>query len=188
MRPLRRLFGVTVLSALAWCLTRPVPTVHAWQLGACADYDRTTENPCASCCLGGTIVSNVTDDFVNGPGTEILVSQYMDCGTSGSCIGGNAYCQNFSYEQAIDDPADCCLPSGTPCNQGTCCSGLICLSDNTCGQCIQDGTSCSSNTDCCSGFCNPDTNTCGELCGLTDAYCSVDSDCCSYFCNGGYCE
>ncbi len=185
MKPVTRLFAVAVLAASTWWCMKPVPVVQAQ--GQCANFDRQYENPCDSCCLGGTDESDVTDGFTNGPGMETLQSNSLDCGTSGDCIGGNAFCRNFGYLQALDDP-NCCLTSGTPCNQGTCCSGLICLLSNTCGVCIQDGSYCSSSADCCSEFCNTDSNTCGYVCGLSDSICSIDSDCCSYACIDGYCE
>ncbi len=189
MRPVVRLFTIAVLSTCAWWCMRPVPAVHA-QIMECNAYDRQDEDPCDTCCSVGTYQQNVTDGFVNGPGMQTIVENSEDCGTSVSCPGPNpnGYCGTTFFNQAVDDPADCCLPEGSPCNQGICCDDLVCLSNNSCGQCLQDGSSCYYDTDCCSEFCNSDSNTCGPACGLSGDYCSVDSDCCSYACFGGYCQ
>ncbi len=190
MKPATRLLTVAVLVACAWWRMRPVPAVHA-QIMQCDSYDRRTDYPCNSCCsAGNTSFNNITDGFVEGAGMETIVQTYQDCGKSVSCPGPypDQYCGPTYFNRAVDDPAECCLPSGDPCNQGTCCAGLICLSGNVCGPCIQDGNSCYYDTDCCSGWCNPDSNTCGEPCGLTGEYCSDDSDCCSYACFGNYCQ
>lgn len=189
MKSVSKLLAVAIFAACTWWCVRSVPAVHA-QIMSCNEYDTQDENPCDPCCLGGATEPNVTNGFVNGDGIESLSTQSLDCGLSGSCQGPNpnGYCGQTEYLQANND-ADCCLPSGYPCNQGYCCGGLVCLSNNTCGLCNQDGDSCASEADCCSGFCNAETGTCGTGgCGLTDDYCSVDSDCCSYSCVGGYCE
>lgn len=187
MRPVTRLFAVTVLAACAWWCMRSVLTVHAQ--GQCGSFDTSYENPCPTCCLGGTDQRNVTDGFSNGAGMESVTTEYLPCGKSGDCPGPdpNRYCADPPYLVANPDPS-CCLPSGSPCNQGTCCDDLICLSNNSCGQCTQNGSYCSNSTDCCSAFCNTDSNTCGFQCGLTDSICSIDSDCCSGSCIDGYCE
>lgn len=160
MRPLIYLSRITVLTACAmWLLTR-TPIVHA-QLQNCSKFN--TENGaivCPSCCSSSPSVMSWTDGTSEGAGTQVLTTMYASCGSAtGSCPSGTQYtgCGSEPWLQAVDDPAECCLLSGTPCNQGTCCTDLICLSSNICGACRTTGQTCGATSDCCSGECNGGT-------------------------------
>jgi hypothetical protein len=168
MRSLTNFLRIAVLTACAiWLITR-APTVHA-QLQNCPKLN--TEKGvevCNSCCSSQPSVSNWTDGTSEGAGTQTLETMYANCGSStNSCPRGTQYtgCGSQPWYEAVDD-ASCCLPSSTPCNQGTCCSGLVCLSSGSCGTCYQNGTSCSLNSDCCAGTCQGHKcGQCGNLCG-----------------------
>src|SRR5579875_2394255 len=164
MKHLKNLSRIAVFAtSIIWLMTR-ASVVYA-QLQECYTYNAEEGNPCDTCCNGGSDEQGVSDGTITGPGIQILSSMFEYCGSSASCPGPNpnGYCGTQSWLQAVDDPVDCCLPSGSPCNQGTCCSGLICLSNNTCGACIGGGGACGANSDCCSSVCCNGTctnNTC----------------------------
>jgi hypothetical protein len=156
MRPLITLLRITVLTACAiWLITR-TPTVHA-QLMNCNKFNTSTEYICNSCCTGHPAEMDWTDGDAQGAGVQVLDQMYANCGNpTSSCPSGTQYtgCAsgNNPWFQAPTS-SECCLPSGDPCNQGTCCSGLICLSSNECGRCIGTGQTCGNDYDCCSQNC-----------------------------------
>ena len=182
MKPLNRLFRVVVFSGCAvWLMTQTQP-VRA-QLQSCNKFDSQDGNPCDTCCNGGSQEMGISDGIITGAGYQMLVPQPENCGTSAGCPGPNpnGYCGTQSWQKAVDDPADCCLPTGTPCNQGTCCGGLICLSNNKCGTCIANGQSSQSPADCCSGLRDPNSGQC-VMCLNNGIGCSTNSQCCSANC------
>src|ERR1039457_3618059 len=155
MKWLINLSRVAVLTACAiWLMTR-TPGVHA-QIMNCYTYN--TENGvqlCNSCCTSQPLGDNWTDGTISGAGIQVLSPQNANCGSCTlSCPGGTtcSSCGWTSWIQAVAS-SECCLPSGYPCNQGTCCGTLICLSSNTCGPCRSQGASCGADPDCCSGNC-----------------------------------
>ena len=155
MKWLINLSRVAVLTACAiWLMTR-TPGVHA-QIMNCYTYN--TENGvqlCNSCCTSQPLGDNWTDGTISGAGIQVLSPQNANCGSCTlSCPGGTtcSSCGWTSWIQAVAS-SECCLPSGYPCNQGTCCGTLICLSSNTCGTCRSQGASCGADSDCCSGNC-----------------------------------
>jgi hypothetical protein len=187
MKALKNLLTVVVLSAVIWWLMPAALTVHA-QILQCDNYITENTDPCNSCCAGGSTQDGVTDGYPTGAGLQTLSTPSIDCGSSGSCPGPNpdSYCGTGTFIQASND-SSCCIPSGTPCNSGTCCGDLVCLSNNTCGACIQNGYSAPSDSDCCSGFRNGID--CSDYCYPPDySTCFEDSDCCSGSCIAGYCE
>src|SRR5579884_189228 len=163
MKHLKNLSRIAVFAtSIIWLMTR-ASVVYA-QLQECYTYNAEEGNPCDTCCNGGSDEQGVSDGTITGPGIQILSSMFENCGSSASCPGPNpnGYCGTQSWLQAVDDPVDCCLPSGSPCNQGTCCNGLMCLSNNTCGTCRASGQSCGTNSDCCNGNCI--SGTCATAC------------------------
>lgn len=156
MRPLITLLRIAILAACAiWLMTRTA-SVHA-QLMNCNKFPTENDTPvCNSCCTNDPLVMNWTDGTAEGAGIQVLSTQYANCGPPrNSCPGGTNYtgCGQEPWLQAVDS-AGCCLPSGYPCNRGTCCHGLICLSNNTCATCINAGQKCGTDSDCCSGNCD----------------------------------
>lgn len=154
MRLLINLLRLTVLTVgVMWLLTMQTPSVHA-QLQNCSKFNTESGNPCVSCCNGGSEQMDLTDGTSEGAGIQELSSVQVNCGTSTSCPGPNpsSYCGSRSYQTAVNS-ASCCLPSGFACNQGTCCSPYMCLSNKTCGYCRSSGQSCGANSDCCNGNC-----------------------------------
>jgi hypothetical protein len=116
------------------------------------------------------------------------------CGSDGICYTGQApgYCGLNGATCGLC-PAGCLAQGVAGCTTvGTCCDGLICRSDDTCGQCLgPDGGACASSADCCAnlaclaGACTP--------CGQFGAVCTVDSDCCGDDCDiqpfgGNFCD
>ncbi len=184
MKPLIKLSRITVLTACALWLIKPTLIVHA-QLQPCPKFNiDDSAVVCPDCCTNSPAAQGWTDGTSDGAGIQTLTTGYVECGSpTTSCNDGTQFtgCGTQSYTQAVDDPQDCCLPSGTPCNQGTCCSGLVCLSNNSCGTCVPNGSYCGSSGDCCGGYCDPYRNTCGCL-GDGNA-CYNDSECCSGICN-----
>jgi hypothetical protein len=190
MRRLTGLFRILIFSAAVWILWYThIAIVHA-QFGgdSCIkefDTDGPDGSPCPDCCPNQPIVANIIITPADtSPGYQSPVLQSSDCG-SPDCTGIG--CGNIQYYVAVQD-GSCCVVEGDPCNQGSCCNGLQCLSNNTCGTCISDDESCYYDADCCSGFCEPDTHTCGPPCTPFGEECSVDEDCCSGACYGGYCD
>ena len=185
MKHLKNLSRIAVFAtSIIWLMTR-ASVVYA-QLQECYTYNAEEGNPCDTCCNGGSDEQGVSDGTITGPGIQILSSMFENCGSSASCPGPNpnGYCGTQSWLQAVDDPVDCCLPSGSPCNQGTCCNGLMCLSNNTCGTCIGGGGACGANSDCCSSVCCNGTCT-NNICScpdtaLCDDYTTFATDYCMY--------
>ena len=144
---------VAVLTACAiWFMTQ-TPGVRAM---GCATYNtQNNEELCPGCCSSFATGNDWTDGTTNGPGIQNLVTQYANCGScTSTCQGGTncGFCGTQGWYQAVNDPS-CCLPSGFACNQGTCCSGLVCLSSGSCGACVDQGQACGADSDCCSGNC-----------------------------------
>lgn len=162
MRLLINLSRIAFLSACAMWLIMQTRNVHA-ALQNCPKYY--TENGvgiCNNCCTAHPTVNNWTDGTTTGAGIQTLEPTAVNCGSpTTSCSPGgtqSTVCANNSYDQAVDDPADCCFPSGMTCSTSSqCCNGLICRSSKTCGTCIGDGGTCSANSDCCSGDCSGGT-------------------------------
>jgi hypothetical protein len=154
MKWLINLSRVAILTACAiWLMTR-TPEVRA-QIMNCYTYNTENTEVCQGCCSAVVEGTNVivTPD---GPGIQVPITVPINCGScTSTCAGGAgcSVCGAQSYTQAVVD-SDCCLPSGFPCNQGTCCNGLICLSRVTCGTCRTTGQTCGVNSDCCSGNCS----------------------------------
>src|ERR1039458_9994379 len=122
MKWLINLSRVAVLTACAiWLMTR-TPGVHA-QIMNCYTYN--TENGvqlCNSCCTSQPLGDNWTDGTISGAGIQVLSPQNANCGSCTlSCPGGTtcSSCGWTSWIQAVAS-SECCLPSGYPCNQGTC--------------------------------------------------------------------
>jgi hypothetical protein len=174
MKWLINLSRVAILTACAiWLVTR-TPEVRA-QIMNCYAYITENTEVCQGCCSGVVIGMDVTDGTTNGPGIQTLDYPPVNCGScTSTCPGGTScsVCGEQSYTQAVVN-SDCCLPSGYPCNQGTCCSGLICLSSNTCGACRTTGQTCGTNSDCCGGNCS------GGTCSKCPVGCTPVGNTCS---------
>lgn len=149
MRRVSNSLRILVLTGCALWLMR-TPIIHA-QGGCIKQFYAENGTPCFDCCPKQPQDINISDgtEIDGSQGIKSLFPRTADCG-SGSCNGGA--CGTTAYYVEANDPS-CCLPSGFPCNQGTCCNGLICLSNNTCGSCIANGQSCQSSSDCCTGNC-----------------------------------
>ncbi len=175
MKWLINLSRVAILTACAiWLMTR-TPAVHA-QLMNCYTFNtQNNEEVCPGCCSSLVTGDNVTDGIPLGPGIQVMDYPPANCGTcTSTCPGGTScsVCGAQSYQAAVDSP-DCCLPSGYPCNQGTCCGTLICLSNNTCGNCLGQGQACGADSDCCSQNCPDGTcSKCPPGCTLVDNQCT----------------
>lgn len=174
MRLLTNLSRVTVFNACAiWFMTR-APGVHA-KLQNCNKFN--TENGievCNSCCGSHPAANDWTDGTNEGAGIQVLETQHASCGSpTTSCPSGTQYtgCGSEPWLQAVESPS-CCLPSGYPCNQGTCCHGLICLSNNSCGTCRAVGQACGKNSDCCNNNCSG--GTCTNPPPPCDGHCPAD--------------
>lgn len=167
-----------------WFMRTPV--IHAQFGGSCIrQYETEDGSPCFDCCPNNSNVAGIITGVADSsPGFYSESAKYVDCG-GGTCNGGD--CGTTLYYVAEQD-GSCCIPAGDPCNQGTCCNGLQCLSDNTCGTCIGDYQSCSVDSDCCSGFCDPDIHECSFPCIPFGEECSYDGECCSGACIAGYCD
>lgn len=177
MKPLIKLSRLAVLIACAaWLLTR-TSTVHA-QLENCNSFN--TESGaivCNSCCSSnGGPITGWTDGISNGPGIQVLEPQSANCGSpTSSCPSGTQYtgCGSQGWLEAVES-ANCCLPSGfNGCTPGTCCDGLICLSNKVCGACRATGQTCGTSTDCCTGACG---NGACVACPTPNAYCGGTVD------------
>jgi hypothetical protein len=157
MRALSNPFRIIVFTACATWLMMRTPVVYA-QLQNCSKFNTEDDvQVCNNCCGSSPYANGWTDGTTSGAGTQQLSTQYASCGSPTTrCPGGTDFtgCGQQPWLQAVDS-GDCCLPSGTPCNQGTCCNGLICLSSNSCGTCISQGGWCGSASDCCSGLSDP---------------------------------
>jgi hypothetical protein len=116
-------------------------------------------NTCSECTISGST------------GTSPPVDAGYPCGLSQvGCCSGNC---TYSTDAGGGTPT-CCDGLGQSCTggpgRGTCCGPLIpgapdslwCSSAGVC--CIEDGQSCSANSDCCNGYCND-----GGVCALVDA-------------------
>ena len=188
MKSLISLSRVMVFAACALWFLAQMPSLRA-QLQSCPKYNTENNVPlCNDCCTssGGQSI-NWTDGTTNGNGIQTLSTMYPNCGSpTNSCSGGtqSTACSSTSntWYQAVDDPAECCIPAGTACNQGTCCADLVYLSNNTCGNCRSDGASCGSDSDCCDGTCS-DGVCASQDCSLGGDPCEDDSDCCSGYCD-----
>src|SRR5579875_884127 len=166
MENLSSIFRILVLTAGALWLTR-IQTIHAQGIGPCygstciKQFDTEFGSACYDCCSSQPLANDIIDGVIDASqGLYSPQNNTMDCGNTNACVGVS--CGTQTYCTAVLD-ATCCLPAGTPCNQGTCCSGLICLSNNTCGACIGGGGACGANSDCCSSVCCNGTctnNTC----------------------------
>ena len=154
MKWLINLSRVAILTACAiWLMTR-TPGVRA-QIMNCYTYETQNTEVCQGCCSAYINGTNVIQ-FQNGPGYQVPNTVDINCGScTNTCNGGTScgVCGASSYLQAVPS-SDCCILSGDPCNQGTCCSGLICLSSNTCGSCLTENQACGADSDCCSGNCS----------------------------------
>ncbi len=187
MPHLYRLMKMIVMTAcVLWFLRTPV--VHAQYGGECIkQFETTNDTPCFDCCPMQPQITNLVTGIIDASaGVYSSTEGGADCG-GGTCNGGS--CGTTNYFTAQMD-SECCLPSGTsPCSGGTCCPGLQCLSNNSCGVCAASGQYCSDSSDCCSLFCDTGTHTCqDDECGLPGDECDIDGDCCSYACSDGYCE
>ncbi len=180
MKSLSSLLRVVVFAACTFWLIR-APSVHAQ--GECIKQFYTENgSPCFSCCASTPQVQDLSDgtEVDPSPGFVSLMPGSADCGSGAStCPPSGGPCGSTQYFQAVQD-SSCCSPSGSPCDLGRCCSGLMCLSDNTCGTCIGDGGTCGADSDCCSGTC---LGSCVEACLPDYSECFDDYDCCSGVCD-----
>jgi len=89
MRPLIHLSRIAVLTACAmWLLTR-TPTVHAGLMNCDKFNTQNGVEVCNSCCSSSPSVDNWTDGTSEGAGTQVLQTEYANCGSArSSCPGG----------------------------------------------------------------------------------------------------
>src|SRR5579883_3077026 len=132
MENLSSIFRILVLTAGALWLTR-IQTIHAQGIGPCygstciKQFDTEFGSACYDCCSSQPLANDIIDGVIDASqGLYSPQNNTMDCGNTNACVGVS--CGTQTYCTAVLD-ATCCLPAGTPCNQGTCCSGLICLSN-----------------------------------------------------------
>ncbi len=177
MSGISRLLRVSVLAICAVWLIR-TPAVHAQFGGTCINqFETGNGTPCFLCCPSQPQDNNIIQGIIDASqGTQSADYRRAYCG-GGTCNGGD--CGNVDYSVAVED-GTCCFPSGRSCtSQGQCCSGLVCLYNDTCGVCTPLGGACSDPRACCSQEC--ETGTC-VTCLSNGQYCAFDSDCCSGFC------
>lgn len=152
MRGLNSVLRVVIFTACALWFMR-TSAVHAQFGGDICVKQFATENgtPSFDCCPKQPQAQAIIIDCEDcTQGLYTADQEYANCG-GGTCNGGDCSTSTPYFVAAMD--ANCCLPSGTPCNQGTCCQGLICLSNNTCGRCVGTGQTCGNDYDCCSQNC-----------------------------------
>lgn len=121
---------------------------------------------CASgyCRHDGTCAETITSCKLPG---EACSSLYNDCCGEGDCEAGKC--------KLVE-----CRPDGDRCRSSSeCCKGLC--QDGTCGNCIPDGATCTTDElDCCSASCSA-ADACGSSCRAWGRGCDKDSDCCTGF-------
>jgi hypothetical protein len=186
---------VSIFASGAFLLFKLMPPPLAAQTyyhECIVEYDVDNEDGCPSCCSAYSGYTNLPFEvgIINSDrGTQSTLVELVNCGTAGS--GCTPDMCPTSYVTLEYSDSTCCGSIGDSCNGAglaQCCNGLICLSANFCGMCLQQGDTCSESQDCCSGYCNA-SNKCSDYCGgQPDDACLDDGDCCSYSCIGGYCE
>jgi hypothetical protein len=157
------------------------------------------EGCCSGICHGSKKGSGTCGEcYPNGQAClddDDCCSGYCDnCNSKGACT-----CQCYSNGSACTSSQQCCsglciggacescAGQNQSCASAPCCSPLLCDSGTeTCLACVNNGSTCTANSQCCSGNCSG--GTCVPACLANGSSCSSASQCCGGACAPqGYC-